>query len=139
MDEIEFAEPYYTNCNCCGARMTKLTRFVTRDGDAFGVYYANFSDGHDHNEVHVLAGFGDWSEGTPEEARTAISFKLWQDELNTITTILGPEEGSWDATVLGRKLGRQEALASDWLQEVFDLSDHIMRCDEPVKQFFNGK
>jgi hypothetical protein len=139
MDEIEFEEPYYESCSCCGARITRLTRFVTRDGDAFAVYYAKYSNGPEHNDVQILAGFGDWAEDAPEEARTAISFKIWQDDQNFNTTIVGPEDGRWEATILGRKLEREEALTSEWLKEVFDLSNHIVRCDEPIKQFFDGK
>ena len=41
-DEIEFGEPTYYDCDCCGHRTTKLTRFITRDGDAFAAYYAHF-------------------------------------------------------------------------------------------------
>ncbi len=138
MDTIDFEEPSYSACPCCGAKITRLTRFVTRDGNAFAVYYATFSDGPNHNEVHVLAGFGDWSEDAPQERRTAFAFKIWPRETDYVTTIVDAEDGEWETKLLGHILSREDALKHEWLREVYDLSDHIVRCDEPIVAFLNS-
>jgi hypothetical protein len=138
MDTIDFEEPRYSACPCCGAKITNLTRFVTRDGGAFAVYYATFSDGPDHNEVQILAGFGDWSKDAPQERRIAFAFKIWPTEAEFVTTIVNAKEGEWKTGFLGSILSREEALKHEWLGEVYELSSHITRCDEPVTTFLNS-
>ena len=36
---------------------TRLTRFVTRDGDAHAVYYVEFTEGHEHRRAAVMVAF----------------------------------------------------------------------------------
>lgn len=135
MDTISFEPPEYAECSCCGARIVRLTRFVERDGAAFAVYFAKFSEGPNHDEVILIASFGDWSEDSPPSGRTAICFKLWSDADNNNTTVLGKTDDPWNAGILGEVLEREEALKSPWIQELYDLSDHIVRCDTPIKDF----
>jgi hypothetical protein len=137
MDEIDFEEPEMSICDCCGTESVRLTRFVTRDGDAFAVYFAAFTAGHPEAGVNLIVGFGDWSEGAPETGREAFSFRLWTDETRFITSIEDPNDEIFPATVLGRKLDRAQGLAHPLCREVFDLSDHIVRCDEPIKKFLD--
>ncbi|HEY2032595.1 MAG TPA: hypothetical protein VGH02_02780 [Rhizomicrobium sp.] len=137
MDEIEFYKSTASTCQCCGTETTRLTRFVTRHGNAFSIYFAVYSTAHRSDGVHILAGFGDWSEEAARENRAAFSFRIWSTDDNFNTTLENPDEDRWGDTSLGRKLSRQEALAHEWLQEVYDLSDLIVRWDEPIKQFLN--
>lgn len=131
-DEIDFEPPTYTNCECCGATTTSLTRFVTREGDAFAVYFARFSNSDHGRHVSVLAGFGPWYEGAPQEDRTALACQLWvRGDRFQVSLVDGKDDG-WDTDFLGRKLSREEALESDWKQELFDLTDHIVECDRPI-------
>ena len=135
-DENEFCEPSFYDCECCGHRTTKLTRFVTRDGAAFAAYYAHFSDGPEHDDVQLLVGLGPWGEDAPPEARTAIAFRIWNTDDNHNVGLMDAD--CWDTDYLGRRLSREEALASPWKQEVFDLSDHIVTCDQPIIDYLNS-
>ena len=135
-DEIEFCEPAYYDCDCCGHRTTKLTRFVTRGGAAFAAYYAHFSDGPEHDDVHLLVGFGPWGEDAAPEERTAIAFAIWNSEESFNVRVMDAEY--WDTDYLGRRLSREEALASSWKQEAFDLSDHIVMCDQPIVDYLQS-
>ena len=136
-DEIEFAEPAFYDCECCGHQTTKLTRFVTRDGSAFAVYYAHFSDGPEHDEVELLMGFGPWGEDAPPEARTAIAMRLWNTPDSFNVSLVDADH--WDTQILGRRLSREQALASPWKQEAFDLSDHIVECDQPIADYLKSR
>jgi hypothetical protein len=137
-DEIDFEPPTYSVCECCGATTTRLTRFVSREGSAFAVYFANFSDGpHDH--VSVLVGFGDWAEEAPAHRRTAIAFRIWTLGDSFQVGLVDPEEDGWETDFLGRKLSREEALASDLKAEAFALSDHMVICDRPVIEFLEAR
>lgn len=135
MDEIEFEEPTFGICDCCGTTTTTLTRFVTRDGDALAVYYAKFSDGPKHDFISVLVGLGDWGEGSVPAARDAFAFRLWAKEANFNIGLVDPADAPWDTDYLGRILKRDEALRHPLLQEVFDLSDRIVKCDPPIIEF----
>ena len=135
-DQIEFCEPTFYDCECCGHRTTKLTRFVTRDGAAFAAYYAHFSDGPDHDDVQLLVGFGPWGEDAPPEERTAIAFRIWNSEESFNVALMDAD--CWTTDYLGRRLSRSEALVSPWKQELFDLSDHIVMCDQPIVDYLNS-
>ena len=134
-DEIEFCEPKHFDCDCCGHQTTRLTRFVTRKGAAFAVYFAQFSDGPEHDDVQVLVGFGPWGEDAGPEERTAIAFTIWNTEENFNVGLMDADRCGWKTDYLGRRLSREEALASSWKQEVFDLSDHIVMCDQPIVDY----
>lgn len=135
-DRIEFEEPDLSTCECCGGITTRLTRFVTREGNAFAVYFARYSNNHPERYVSVLVGFGDWSEDAPPENRTAIAFRVWTNETNYQVGIVDAED-DWETVLLGVKLSRDQALASSLKQEVFDLSDHIVECDLPIIDYLN--
>lgn len=135
-DEIEFCEPSYYDCDCCGHRTTKLTRFVTRAGNAFAAYYAHFSDGPEHDDVQVLVGLGHWGEDAAPEDRTAIAFRIWNTDESFNVGLM--DANHWSTDYLGRRLSREEALASPWKKEVFDLSDHIVICDQPIVDYLQS-
>ena len=136
-DSIEFEEPTTSVCDCCGGTTIHLTRFVSRDGNAFAVYYARYSDNHPDKYVSLLAGFGPWGEDASPSERTAIAFRIWTTGSNYEVGIVEPEDDDWEATFLGTKLIRDDALASKWRQELFDLSDHIVECDAPIIEYLN--
>jgi len=60
MLRFEFEEPRRSSCQCCGKETTSLTRFVYKDDDAFGVYYAQFTDGHAEKRLSGIIGLGEW-------------------------------------------------------------------------------
>lgn len=138
-DTIEFEEPTTSTCECCGGSTTHLTRFVSREGDAFAVYYARFSNNHPDRYVSVLAGFGDWDEEASPSERTAIAFRIWCTENNYQVGIVNAVEDGWTATILGERLSRDQALENEWRQELFDLSDHIVECDAPIIGYLNQR
>jgi hypothetical protein len=140
MDRIEFEEPTHSVCDCCGKTTTRLTRFVTRDGSAYAVYYAAYTADHEDGQASVMVGIGDWSRDDvePEEVRCAFTFRLWLAEDSFQVSIIDPDDSVWNSTFLGRRIPRAEALLHPLIQEVFALSDHMVLCDEPLIAFLNG-
>jgi hypothetical protein len=137
-DQIEFDDPTFGECDCCGSKTTNLVRFVTRDGAAFAVYKAAFSDTPDHDWISLIAGFGDWGEDAPPSQRIAFVCRLWNDGTNHNVGIIDRQESYWAATeYLGRILSRSEALRHPLLRELFDLTDHIVICDRPIVEFLD--
>lgn len=135
-DQIEFAEPKTSTCECCGEVSTHLVRYVTRDGNAFAIYYADFSPGHDF--VSVLAGFGVWDEDASPDQRTAFAFRIWIANDGYQVGLIDAAEAMYDTSFLGRILDREEALSHPLKAEAFALSDHIVACDEQVIEFLTN-
>lgn len=140
MDQIEFDDPEHSTCDCCGKKTTRLTRFVRRDGNAFAVYFVMFTDGHEDSAASVMVGIGDWDDdAVPEDARVAFTYRIWLADDSYQLSVIDPDDSPWDTEYLGRRLPRDEALHHDLLQEVFDLSDHMVRCDQPLIEHLNAR
>ena len=58
MIEIELQEPNIYNCDCCDTKTVRLTRFVYKDGDAHGVYYGQYTEGHADKVVNGVLSLG---------------------------------------------------------------------------------
>jgi len=59
MIEIELTEPKNSVWECCGGVMTNLTRFVCKDGNAFAIYHATFSENYRESGVLLAIGIDD--------------------------------------------------------------------------------
>jgi hypothetical protein len=137
---IEFEEPTTEKCDCCGGVTTRLTRFVYKDGDAFAVYYAMFSDKHPDREIKVAIGMGEWGEGSTPDERKAFAVKIRDGGTQYEVMVVDADESPWqDAEILGRMLDREEALEHPWIEEVFHITDHLVEDDAEIKAYFEGQ
>jgi hypothetical protein len=135
LDEIEFELPEVGHCACCGARQEILTRYVTRNGNAFAIYKAVLTFGQHPHRAHMIAGFGRWEEDADPSERVAITFDLWSDEGAANITIVDERDSSWSSGFLGKVLEREVALKHPLSREVFGLMNHVARCDEAVSAY----
>jgi len=138
MLRFEFEEPRRSNCQCCGEASTSLTRFVYKNGDAFGVYYAQFTEGHVGKRLSGIIGLGEWgSEEAGPDARLAFPFQIWLNEDNFQVGLVNAADSPWShVTFLGRILDRSEALAHPWVKEVFHVTDHMVLDDMEIVNYF---
>lgn len=138
---IEFEPPSESRpCECCGGRTTRLTRFVHRDGDAYAVYYAQFSDNHPTRGVIATISIGEWGEGSTPHQRVAFALELRATDTEYQVGIVDAERSPWrDAAVIGRTLDRAEALLHPRLSEVFHITDHIVAEDEPIRAYLGAR
>ena len=137
MIEIELTEPKKSTCGCCGGTSTSLTRFVYKDGDAFAIYYASFSDNHPESAVIGVISIGGWGGDGVPPSRAAFSFRLWQGEKNYNVGLTNADESPWNGIeLLGKMLDREEALSHHWIEDVFHITDHITEDDTEVINFF---
>jgi len=137
MIEIEFEEPKFEACECCGNTTTRLTRFVYQDGDAFAVYYVLFTDGHEDKVAYSLIGLGEWGEDGEPEMRIAFAVNIWDNDHNWAVTVTDKDESPWShVEFLGKIVDREEALQHPWIKDVFHITDHIVAEDKPVIEFF---
>ena len=92
MIEIELTEPKKLICECCGGIMTSLTRFVYKDGNAFAIYHATFSENHFESGVLGVMSLGDFDSNKGSLNRVGFPFKLWQGEENYNVGIANRDE-----------------------------------------------
>ena len=137
MFEIELTEPKYSPCQCCSGRMTNLTKFVTKDGDAFAIYHATIAEQHPELGAYLAIGIDeDWSK---PESPTRVAFACWlsMTENEFRVSVTDRAESPWSKSkVLGRMLDRDEALANPLIDEVYHLTDHIVEQDPVIRELF---
>jgi hypothetical protein len=138
MLRTELEEPTESRCACCGKTTVRLTRFVYKDDDAFAVYYASFTPDHDERWVSGLIGLGVWGDDEAgPEARTAFPFQIFVKDDCFNVRMVDASESPWrDVTFLGRILDRNEALAHEWIEEVFHITDHMLEEDPEIVGYF---
>jgi len=128
--------PRFSVCGCCGGRTTSLVRFVFRDGAPYAVYYAALSENHTAAGVRAVVSRGDWSaEGSPER-RSAFALRLSASPAGFHVELVDGEDSPWrTATLIGRLLGRDEALVDPLLPEVLRIANEIAAQDPEVRAF----
>lgn len=137
MFEIEISEPRFSECDCCGKRLTNLTRFVTRDKRAWAIYHATFGESHPEKGVYLATGIDDVGDTPDWIGRSAFALWLSAQEDGFRTTVIDKVDSPWSGSkVLGRMLDREEALSHPWIKEVFHLVDHIVEKDPAIKGLF---
>jgi hypothetical protein len=133
MIEIEFEEPKIFKCDCCGHESVTLTRFVHKDNEAFAVYYAKFTRDHPEKKVFGLIGLGKWGDEAQPKDRIAFPFVIWTNELNYQVGLVDANESPWcDVTFLGPILDREDALKHPWINDVFHITDHMVKEDKMI-------
>lgn len=137
---IEFEPPNKSApCKCCGGQTTSLTRFVYRDGDAYAVYYAKFSDNHPDRVVVATVSLGEWGEDATPEQRVAFAMELRSTASEYQVGLIDATRSPWrEAEVIGRTLDREEALVHPLVKEAFRVTDHMVAEDEPIRSYLNG-
>jgi len=127
-------------CPCCGGRTTQLTRFVYRDGDAYAVYYARFSDNHPDRSVVATISLGEWGDGAESTQRVAFAFELRLTPDSFQVGLIDADASPWhDEQFIGRTLNREEALKHPRVSEVYHITDHMVVDDLPLKEHLEGK
>jgi len=126
-------------CECCGGRTTALTRFVYKDGDAHAIYYARFSDNHPERRVTLAVSIGEWGEGSSAAQRTAFALELRSGPESYEVSVCDAATSPWcGAELLGPMLDRDAALAHPMIDAVFQITDHAVARDEPLKAYLDA-
>lgn len=140
MIEIECEAPKRSTCDCCGNVTMRLTRFVYRDKNAYAVYYAQYTAGHDKKQVSALIGLGEWGEGSSPAERVAFPLQIWTGDHDFKVGLVDAEDSPWSqVTFLGKILDRAVALKHPWIGEVFHITDHMVTDDKEIARYFNAE
>jgi len=137
---IEFEPPQEADpCECCGGTTTSLTRFVYKDGNAHAIYYARFSNNHPDRLIKAAISIGEWGEGSSPAQRTAFALELRSGPERHEIMVRDAASSPWcGADLLGPMLDRDAALAHPLIDEVFQITDHAVLEDQPLKAYLDA-
>ena len=139
MIAIEFEAPNVSLCECCGRETYRLTRFVTKHGCAHAVYFLQFTPGHDQPHIAALVSLGAWGESATSDERLAFPLRIWASGNNYNVGLVDASDSPWFGSLyLGRMLNRCESLRHPWRDEVFHITDHIVREDKEAVAFLTS-
>lgn len=141
MLSFEFEPPNESApCSCCGGKTTSLTRYVRKDGDAYAVYYARFSDNHPNLHVLATVSMGEWGADSKPDQRVAFALEIRSTHGQYEVGVLSAEQSPWhESAFLGRTLDREEALMHPMIDEVFHITDHMFVEDAPLKAYLDSR
>lgn len=112
-----------------GVRRAGLVEFATHG--------TGFSDNHPDPHVIVLLSLGEWWDGTSPYSRNAFAFRIWLKGNQFQVGVIDAQDAGWpDASIMGRRMTRAEALAHPLIQEAFHISDHITEEDPAIRAYF---
>ncbi len=137
--EFEFSEPNHSErCECCGGVTVRLTRFIYRDGNPYGIYYATYSNNHSDKEIHALLSLGKWDEDSGPEDRVAFHCRI-RSAADSYQVMLGDAaESSWgEVELVGAKLSRDEALQHPSKATVFEILDEAIERDPSLRGYLH--
>lgn len=135
---IELSEPKASRCACCGGLSVRLTRFVERDGDAFAVYYAAYSNHREHNELAMLISLGEWAEGSVESDRVAFYCRVHPNERAYQVMLGDAADSPWsEAKIIGNKLSAEDARKHPWKATAFEVLDEALAKDRALRGFLD--
>jgi len=126
-------------CDCCGAQSCTTFGFVYRDDDAHAVYYAGWSNGHPGRGVSLVIAVGEWADGSSPSDRVAIGVRAVPTPSSVNFTVLEPSESPWSETpLLGKMLGREQALTHRVYADAIRVAEHVARNDPHVRRFLDS-
>ena len=137
MITIEFEKPQFEKCNCCDAKITRLTRFVYQDNEAFAYYYAKIEDHSDPKVVECLVVLCEWDDNNENIIKkTGFALTIWVKDDNFNVTLINKDECAWKNIPEVEILDREQSLNHPQKSDVFHITDHIVVDDKEVIAYF---
>ena len=125
---LEFGEDVSNfNCSCCGEPFKSVCGFISKDDDAYSVYFATLHTGHREIMVGLTISIGKWWDDDALDERHWIALSVRPSETQFNMTVEEPENSRHhDFKPLGVALSRQRALSSDLREDFFAVADFIV-------------
>lgn len=131
---------WHLTCDCCGEKKNRVWGFVSKNGDAHALYYALLNIDEDKPRVGLTLSVGPWWDGTHPSQRSWVHLDVWTETDGTHMGIRDPKESNffpWEKG--GTPLDRDQAKASDVIQEIWSVADYIVESDPAVSAYLNGR
>lgn len=134
MLSLQMNEPQQSPCDCCGGTTVTLTRYVSRDNQAFAVYFARYSTSHPGRGIDVLVSVGGW--GTNDLSnRVSIALEMRVGDHRPAVMVVDAANSPWASKrILGRMLDRVSALSHPMIGDVFAIVDCMVIQDSLLRE-----
>jgi hypothetical protein len=127
-----------SRCHCCGKESCVGHGFVSKDGDAYAVYYAGWSNAHLEKKVTFAIAVGEWQDGSTPSDRVCFGLEAYEAENKILFRVIEPSESPWrDTDLLGKMISRDEGLKHPFLEEIFIIIENIVRKHTAVREYLN--
>lgn len=120
-------------CPDCGSEHESVTGFVSRDGSAYAVYYA---DWYPHaNEAYVDVVLGPWQEPEyPDQVTFGCRLGPVEGQDGPAASLVTGGASKSDHPLFGTKLDREAALAHPMLREFWEVIDWLVVNDPTLHE-----
>ncbi len=119
-------------CDDCGGATCVVRGGVRDDGRDRAVYLAARTEGH--RPIALAVSLGRFGEGTGPEDRRVVTLLARLEEDGIELMAVDPDRSPFEcADVLGRQLGRADALSWNEIDEVFRIAELVANQDPRVK------
>jgi hypothetical protein len=117
-------------CIACGGTNRLMHGYVYEDDYPHGLYFLEWCDGqHPRKAAFLTIGLGAFGEGSDGNDRLAFCLEWSADGMG-----LTSRPARDNPSLLGRFLGREEALAIPNVEHLWHVADHIVRDDPRAAQ-----
>ena len=124
------------SCPDCGAEVEVVSGSVHLDGIPLAVYDASYCRAHHDRGASLRIIIGDWSEGTPLEARASFGLEVRALGSEYEFMLAGADRSAWGSTSFaGPMLTRDQALAHPAKGDVFHIAELIIHEDTRLFEF----
>lgn len=134
--QIECEPPHYIACECCGENITRLTRFVYQNHNAFAYYYGEIEPNKHSNFIKCLVVICEFDDNNEIIYKVGFPMMLWDNQDVVVTTLLNADEVAWQTIADVKILNRKNALVHHYKADVFRISDEILKQDKEIMNFF---
>ncbi len=123
-------------CHCCNKNSCVGHGFIYKNDDAYAVYYVGWSDAHFDKKVGVALAIGEWDDDSTTDDRTCFGIEASEGEDEIYFSVIEPSESPWSNTdLLGSMVTRDEGLSHPLLQEVFEITEKILRDHIALREY----
>jgi hypothetical protein len=126
------------DCEECGGTHKSAYGFISKSGDAFGLYYATLHTGHAEPSVGLTLSVGNWWDDNAVDDRFWVFLRVWAEDNEYRMRLLDPalsHHRTWKA--LGSPLNREAALDNPLRDDFFGVADFIVENDPAVMSYLD--
>jgi hypothetical protein len=127
-----------SSCHCCDKKSCTGHGFVYKDGDAYAVYYAGWSDSHSEKKMSLALAVGEWNDNSTSDDRTCFGLEAYEAENDVLFRVIEPQESPWPETdLMGTMISREQGLSHSQLSEVFTIAEEVLRSHAAIRNYLN--
>jgi hypothetical protein len=123
------------SCPDCGNPTRVVWGYVSAGGEPRAVYFARWTPGHRERGAQLLISLGEWGEGARRETRRAVGLECRMGSEVPSFMVVDASALPWSDEILGRKLSRDDAIASEASAEAFRVVDALWKMEPRFRGF----